>query len=105
MVKLAEWRGKAIFQRYGIPIPTGHVIRSVAEADDAVRAGQARLPLVVKAQVLAGGRGKGGAVRFAATPEELHGVVSEMLGMDFKGETVKELLLEPKVAISRELYI
>jgi succinyl-CoA synthetase beta subunit len=105
LVKLAEWRGKEIFQRYGIPIPTGRVVRSAAEANEAVRSGAVALPLVVKAQVLAGGRGKGGAVRFASTPEELQTVVSGMVGMDFKGETVKELLLEPKVAVGRELYL
>ena len=105
MVKLAEWRGKEIFRRYGIPVPSGHVIRSLAEADEAVRSGAVALPLVVKAQVLAGGRGKGGAVRFAATPDELRSAVSGMLGMQFKDETVKELLLEPKVSVGRELYV
>ena len=105
MVKLAEWRGKEIFRRYGIPIPTGRVVRSVAESEEAVRTGAVTFPLVVKAQVLAGGRGKGGAVKFAATSEELRSVVTGMLGMDFKGETVKELLLEPKVAVGRELYL
>ncbi len=105
MVKLAEWRGKEVFRRYGIPIPTGRVIRSAAEAAEVVRSGAVPLPVVVKAQVLAGGRGKGGAVRFATTVEELQSVVLAMLGMDFKGETVKELLLEPKVAVGRELYL
>ena len=105
MVKLAEWRGKEIFRRYGIPVPNGRVIRSVAEADELVRSGAVVLPLVVKAQVLAGGRGKGGAVKFAATREELRSVVTGMIGMQFKDETVKELLLEPKVAVGRELYL
>jgi succinyl-CoA synthetase beta subunit len=105
VVKLAEWRGKEIFRRYGIPVPHGRVVRSAAEADEVVRTGALALPLVVKAQVLAGGRGKGGAVKFAATPEELRSVVSGMLGMQFKDETVKELLLEPKVAVGRELYL
>jgi succinyl-CoA synthetase beta subunit len=105
VVKLAEWRGKEIFRRYGIPVPNGRVIRSVAEADELVRSGALALPLVVKAQVLAGGRGKGGAVKFAATPEELRSVVTGLLGMKFKDETVKELLLEPKVVVGRELYL
>ena len=105
MVKLAEWRGKEIFRRYRIPIPTGRVIRSLDDADAAVRSGALSLPLVVKAQVLAGGRGKGGAVKFASTPEELRTVVAGMLGMEFKGEVVKELLLEPKVSVGRELYL
>lgn len=105
MVKLAEWRGKEIFRRYGIPVPKGRVVRSATEADELLRSGALSLPLVVKAQVLAGGRGKGGAVKFASTPEELRAVVSGMLGMRFKDETVKELLLEPKVAVGRELYL
>jgi succinyl-CoA synthetase beta subunit len=105
VVKLAEWRGKEIFRRYGIPIPNGRVVRSAAEADELLRTGAEALPLVVKAQVLAGGRGKGGAVKFAATPEELRSVVTGMLGMQFKDEMVKELLLEPKVGIERELYL
>ncbi|HLY76536.1 MAG TPA: ADP-forming succinate--CoA ligase subunit beta [Thermoplasmata archaeon] len=105
MVKLAEWRGKEIFRRYGVPIPTGRLVRSVGEAEEAVRAGPIALPLVIKAQVLAGGRGKGGAVKFASTPEELRSVVTGMLGMEFKEETVRELLLEPKVAVGRELYL
>ncbi|MCI4347384.1 MAG: ADP-forming succinate--CoA ligase subunit beta [Thermoplasmata archaeon] len=105
MVKLAEWRGKEIFRRYGIPIPRGVVIRTVAEADVAVRSGAIALPAVLKAQVLAGGRGKGGAVRFATTSDELRTVVSGMLGMEFKGEKVKELLLETKLTVGRELYL
>lgn len=105
MVKLAEWRGKEIFRRYGIPVPAGRVVRSIAEADETVRSGAVPLPMVVKAQVLAGGRGKGGAVKFTSSPEELRTVVSGMLGMQFKDETVKELLLEPKAAIARELYL
>lgn len=105
MVKLAEWRGKEIFRQYGIPVPKGRVVRSVDEAEKAARAADPPLPVVVKAQVLAGGRGKGGAVKFAATPEELRSVAAGMLGMDFKGEKVKELLLEPKVSVGRELYL
>lgn len=105
MVKLAEWRGKEIFRRYGIPTPAGQVVRSASEAAERLASGAVTLPVVVKAQVLAGGRGKGGAVKFAATPEELASVVSGMLGMNFKGETVKELLLEPRAAIGRELYL
>ena len=105
MVKLAEWRGKEIFRQYGVPVPKGRVVRSVDEAEEALRTADPPLPVVVKAQVLAGGRGKGGAVKFAATPEELRSVVTGMLGMDFKGETVKELLLEPKVSVGRELYL
>ncbi len=105
MVKLAEWRGKEIFRRYGIPLPPGHVVRSADEAEAAARSGAIPLPCVVKAQVLAGGRGKGGAVRFANTPEEVRAAATAILGLEFKGEKVKELLLEGKLPIGRELYV
>ncbi len=105
MVKLAEWRGKELFRKYGIALPRGAVARSPEEAESLVRAGTVPLPCVVKAQVLAGGRGKGGAVRFANSPEEARDAAQAILGLDFKGEKVKELLLEEKLPIARELYV
>jgi len=105
MVKLAEWQGKVVFRKYGVPLPRGEVARSPAEAESLVRSGKVPLPCVVKAQVLAGGRGKGGAVRFASSPEEVREAASAILGLDFKGEKVRELLLEEKLAIGRELYV
>jgi len=105
MVKLAEWRGKELFRKYGIPLPRGHVARSADEAEAAVRSGAVPLPCVVKAQVLAGGRGKGGAVRFANTIEEVRESATAILALEFKGERVKELLLEEKLPIAKELYL
>jgi succinyl-CoA synthetase beta subunit len=105
MVKLAEWRGKELFRTYGVPLPKGHVARSPDEAERLTRDGTVPLPCVVKAQVLAGGRGKGGAVRFANTPEEARQAAEGILGLEFKGERVKELLLEEKLALSKELYL
>jgi succinyl-CoA synthetase beta subunit len=105
MVKLAEWRGKDVFRKYGVPLPRGHVARSADEAESLTRSGTVPLPCVVKAQVLAGGRGKGGAVKFASTPEEARAAAEAILGLEFKGERVKELLLEEKLALSRELYL
>ena len=105
MVKLAEWRGKELFRAHGIPLPTGQVARSPSEAEMAVTAGKVPLPCVVKAQVLAGGRGKGGAVRFANTSAEARAATEAILALEFKGERVKEVLLEGKVAIARELYV
>ena len=105
MVKLAEWRGKELFRKYGVPLPRGQVARSAAEAEQLTRSGAVPLPCVVKAQVLAGGRGKGGAVRFANTPDEARAAAEAILGLEFKGERVKELLLEEKLAIGRELYL
>ena len=105
MVKLAEWRGKDVFRRYGLPLPRGAVARSADEAEAVVRSGKVPLPCVVKAQVLAGGRGKGGAVRFANSAEEARAAATAILGLDFKGEKVRELRLEEKLAIGRELYV
>jgi succinyl-CoA synthetase beta subunit len=105
MVKLAEWRGKELFRRYGMSLPRGRVVRSADEARAVTESGEVPLPCVVKAQVLAGGRGKGGAVRFATTPAEAAEAARAILEMEFKGEKVKELLLEEKLAIGRELYV
>src|SRR5271169_6272516 len=105
MVKLTEWRGKEIFRGYGIPLPRGAVARSREEAVVAAQAGTVPLPCVIKAQVLAGGRGKGGAVRFASTSEEVRSAATAILGLEFKGERVRELLLEEKLPIARELYL
>ncbi|MGP8076829.1 MAG: ADP-forming succinate--CoA ligase subunit beta [Thermoplasmata archaeon] len=105
MVKLAEWQGKNVFRKYGVPLPRGEVARSADEAEALVRSGKVPLPCVVKAQVLAGGRGKGGAVRFANTPEEARAATTAILGLEFKGEKVREVLLEEKLAIGRELYL
>ena len=105
MVKLAEWRGKELFRKYGIALPKGQVARSAEEAERAVTSGAVPLPCVIKAQVLAGGRGKGGAVRFASTPAEARAAAAAILALEFKGERVKEVLLEGKVTIARELYV
>lgn len=105
MVKLAEWRGKELFRKYGIVLPRGAVARSAADAETLVRSGRVPLPCVIKAQVLAGGRGKGGAVRFASSPEEARAAAEAILALEFKGERVKELLLEEKLALSGELYL
>ncbi len=105
MVKLAEWRGKEVFRKYGVPLPRGHVARTPSEAEAVVRSGSVPLPCVVKAQVLAGGRGKGGAVRFANTAEEARAAAEAILALEFKGERVKEVLLEEKLPIGKELYV
>src|SRR5580700_5799704 len=105
MVKLAEWRGKEAFRKYGGCPPKGKVVRSPSEVAGALQSAGVTLPCVVKAQVLAGGRGKGGAVRFATTVAEAEAATKAILGLEFKGETVREVLLEEKLPIGKELYI
>jgi succinyl-CoA synthetase beta subunit len=105
MVRLEEWRGKEIFRRHGIPLPRGVLVRTQSELEAALAKGEVPFPAVVKAQVLAGGRGKGGAVRFADGPGEAREAVQAMLGMEFKGERVTAVLLEEKLPLDRELYL
>ncbi len=105
MVKLAEWRGKDLFRKYGLPLPKGQVARTPEEAEALTRNGTVPLPCVIKAQVLSGGRGKGGAVKFATTPDEARVAAAAILGLEFKGEKVRELLLEEKLPIAKELYL
>jgi succinyl-CoA synthetase beta subunit len=105
MVKLAEWQGKEIFRKYGVALPKGVVVRSPTDVAKSLKDAGVPLPCVVKAQVLAGGRGKGGAVRFANTVAEAEAATAAILALEFKGEKVREVLIEEKLALSKELYL
>lgn len=105
MVLLKEYRGKEIFRKHGMPVPVGKVVRSAAEAEKVLQAHEVPLPCMVKAQVLSGGRGKAGFVKEAATPAEAKAAVEWMIGKDFKGEKVQEVLLADKAKLDRELYL
>ena len=99
---LFEYQGKRYFARYGIPVSPGGTADTVEEAVEAAEA--AGYPVVVKAQVLVGGRGKAGGVKLAANVEELRQHASDILGMDIKGHMVKRLWLEHASDIAREYY-
>jgi succinyl-CoA synthetase beta subunit len=102
-VKLQEYRSKEILARHGVPLLAGEVATSPEEARDAA----ARIggPVVVKAQVLVGGRGKAGGVKLAATPAEAEERAREILGLDIKGVTVRTLLVAPAADIAGEYYL
>lgn len=101
-MKLKEYIGKELFRKYGINVPNGVLIKSI---DELKRADEIKSrTLVVKAQVLAGGRGKAGGIKLAERTE-LNRVVSEMLGSRIKGEKVNEVLVEEKLEIEKELYL
>mgnify|MGYP000026506274 FL=1 len=101
-MKLYEHMAKEVFARHGIPVPPGRVVASAEEAEDAARElGE----VAVKVQILAGGRGKAGGIRFAATPEEAGRVAEELLGTEVRGLVVDRLLVEKKLAIDREFYL
>ena len=102
-MNLYEYEGVALFQKYGIPVPRG----GLASSPDEARKIAERLnpPYVVKAQVLIGGRGKAGGVRFAETPEEVENVAEEVLGIVIRGVRVDKILVVEKIKIMRELYL
>ena len=92
MAKFYEHQGKEIFKEFGIPIPGGMVVMTPEDARQAAE--KLAGPVVVKAQVWAGGRGKSGAVKFADTAEEAAAAAKAILGMEVKGLTVKQVLVE-----------
>ena len=102
MAKFLEYQGKEYFKKAGIPVPEGEVVDTPEAA--AAAAEKIGKPVVVKAQVLAGGRGKAGGVKLVSTPDEAAKAASEILGMEIKGLTVKQVLVEEQLAIKQEFY-
>lgn len=110
-MKIHEYQGKALLSEYGVPVPRGIVARTAHEAEDAARELGTGV-VVVKAQIHAGGRGKGGGVKLAKSPEEAREIASQMLGMHLvthqtgpEGREVKTLLIEEGLPIDREFYL
>jgi len=109
-MKIHEYQAKELFARYGVPIPRGRVAFSVDEAVEVARE-LGRYPVVVKAQIHAGGRGKGGGVKLANSEEEVLKVAQEILGMTLvthqtgpEGKVVRKVLVEEGLPIENELY-
>jgi succinyl-CoA synthetase beta subunit len=102
-MKLQEYRSKEILARHGVPLLAGRVATSPAEARAAAE--EMGGAVVVKAQVLVGGRGKAGGVKLADTPEEAEARAHEILGLDIKGTTVKTVLVAPAADIAHEYYL
>ncbi len=102
-MKLQEYRSKEILARYGVPMLAGEPATSPEEARSiAERIGG---PVVVKAQVLVGGRGKAGGVKLASTAAEAEVRAREILGLDIKGITVRTVLVAPAAEIAKEYYL
>ena len=102
MVDLFEYQGKQYFARFGIPTSPGGVADTVDQA--VAQAEQAGYPVVVKAQVKVGGRGKAGGIKLAADADEVRTHAGAILGMDIKGHTVERLWVEHASDISKEYY-
>lgn len=99
---LLEHQGKQLFAKHGVPVPKG---RHAATVEEAVTAAEAiGFPVVVKAQVLIGGRGKAGGIKLAKDADEARQHAEAILGMDIKGHTVHELWIEAASDIAEEYY-
>jgi succinyl-CoA synthetase beta subunit len=103
LLKVHEADARDVFTRYGLPVPPSILI---TEAGDAAKAAEELgCPVVVKAQVLVGGRGKAGGVKLAATPDEAVEKAGSILGLSIKGLTVEKVLIAKAVDIDREYYV
>jgi len=109
-MKIHEYQAKAILAQYNVPVPRGEVVFTAEEADTAAK--RIGGSVVVKAQIHAGGRGKGGGVKIAKTAEEAAAIAGQMIGMKLvthqtgaEGRIVQRLLVEETLPIDRELYL
>ena len=103
-MKIHEYQARELFKRYGIPVNEGRLVSSGPEARSASRAAGWK-QTVVKAQVLAGGRGKAGGVKLARTPDEVEEKARGILGLEIKGYPVEKVLVCDAVEIAREIYL
>ncbi len=102
-MKIHEYQAKDILARYGIPIQPGRVAYTPEEAETIAR--ELGGPVVIKAQVYVGGRGKAGGIQFGDTPEQAREAAARVLGMDIKGLTVEKVLVVSKIDIKEEYYL
>ena len=102
-MKLHEYQSKRVLAQYGVPIPNGEVATTPAEARAIAQ--EIGSPVVIKSQVLVGGRGKAGGIKLAGTPDEAEEVAAQILGMDIKGLTVKKVLVDEAADIRSEIYL
>src|SRR5215813_4609251 len=110
-MKIHEYQGKELLRKYGVPVPRGIVARSPEEVYQAAKELGGDV-VVVKAQIHAGGRGKGGGVKLARTPDEARELARQMLGMKLvthqtgpEGREVRVLLIEEGLPIDKEFYL
>ena len=102
-MKLHEYQSKQIFSRYNIPIPKGRVATTAEEARHIASELGGRV--VIKSQVLVGGRGKAGGIRLAKDPHEAEDVATQILAMEIKGLPVRKVLVDEAANISKEIYL
>jgi succinyl-CoA synthetase beta subunit len=101
-MKLHEYQSKQIFSNYGIPIPSGRVATNAADAKRIAE--ELGGPVVIKSQVLVGGRGKAGGIRLAKSPQQAEDLATQILGMEIKGLPVDKVLVDEAANIETEIY-
>lgn len=109
-MKIHEFQAKQILKQYGVAIPRGEVAETAAQAAEIAQ--KIGGPVVLKAQIHAGGRGKGGGIKVAKAPEEARALAEKMIGMTLithqtgpQGKLVKRLLVEEALGVAKELYL
>jgi len=102
-MKLHEYQSKQIFSNYGVPIPSGRVASNAADAKRIAE--ELGRPVVIKSQVLVGGRGKAGGIRLAKSPHEAEDLATQILGMEIKGLPVHKILVDEAASIETEIYL
>ena len=102
-MNIHEYQAKEIFRAMGLNVPPGQVAETVDEALDLAR--EYGMPVMVKSQVLTGGRGKAGGVKFCETEDDVRTHAGNILGMDIKGHTVNKVLITPAETIAEEYYV
>ncbi len=102
-MRIHEYQSKMMFSRYGIPIPNGRVASTASEARQIAE--ELGVRVVVKAQVLVGGRGKAGGIRLAKTAKEAEELASSILGMEIKGLPVRKVLIDEAISINKEIFL
>ena len=110
-MKIHEYQAKEILRKYNVPVPNGILITKKSEAAEAAKKLGTDV-VVVKAQIHAGGRGKGGGVKLAKSPPEAEKYAGDILGMTLvtpqtgpEGRLVKKVLIEEGMSIAKELYM
>jgi succinyl-CoA synthetase beta subunit len=110
-MKIHEYQAKQLFKRYGVPVPEGDIATT---PEDAAKVAQTigNFPVIVKAQIHAGGRGKGGGVKLAHSMDDVKAIASSIIGMNLvthqtgpEGRRVKQVLIEQGLDIDKELYL
>lgn len=102
-MNLFEYQGRELYERYGIPCAKGYVVESLQDLE--LKIAGTHYPVVVKAQVLVGGRGKAGGIKFANDEAQLREATQSILGLDIKGHVTKKVMVAQKLPFAKEYYL